>query len=126
MENLPLYISLVMGFSTLLSVYFLAKASVKYTTRIWIIAAIWLMLQAIIGISGFYTNTQAMPPRFLLAIAPPLLLIIGLFVTKNGRAFIDNLNIKTLILLHIVRVPVELVLFGLFLHKAIPEIMTFK
>lgn len=126
MEHLPFYISLVMGLSTFLSVYFLARASSKYTTRILVIATIWLVIQALLGTNGFYTNTQVMPPRFVLAIAPPLLLIIALFATKSGRNFIDDLNLKTLTILHMVRIPVELVLFWLFLHKAIPEIMTFE
>lgn len=38
----------------------------------------------------------------------------------------DQLNIKTLTLLHTIRIPVELVLFWLFMHKAIPELMTFE
>lgn len=127
MEHLPFYISLVMGLSTFLSVYFLTRASSKYTTRILVIATIWLFIQTVLGISGcFYTYTQAMPPRFFLAVVPPLLLIISLFATKGGQVFIDSLNIKTLTILHIVRIPVELVLFWLFLHKAIPEIMTFE
>ncbi|MBA4852325.1 hypothetical protein [Emticicia sp. BO119] len=126
MEHLPFYIALVMGLSTFLSVYFLVRASKKYITRILVIATIWLALQALIGLSGFYTNIETMPPRFILAIAPPLLLIIGLFATKTGRSFIDNLDIKTLTLLHIVRIPVELVLFWLFLYKGVPEIMTFE
>lgn len=126
MEHLPFYIALVMGLSTFLCVFFLAKASPEYTTRILIIASTWLVLQALVGASGFYADTQAMPPRLLLAIVPPILLIIGLFVTKGGRRFIDKLDLKTLTLLHIVRIPVELVLFWLYLYKKVPEIMTFE
>lgn len=127
MEHLPFYIALVMGLSTILSVYFLTKASPKkYTARVLTIATIWLVLQALLGLSGYYINTQAIPPRFLLAIVPPLLLIMGLFFTKGGQNFIDSLNLRTLTLLHIVRVPVELVLFWLFLYKKVPEIMTFE
>ncbi|HEY1055255.1 MAG TPA: hypothetical protein VGE24_08975, partial [Emticicia sp.] len=85
-----------------------------------------LIIQTLLGVRGFYTNTQSMPPKFLLAIAPPLVLIITLFATKSGRHFIDGLNIKTLTIIHIVRIPVELVLFWLFLHKTIPQIMTFE
>ena len=126
MEHLPFYISLVFGLSTFLCVYFLAKASPDYTTRILVIATVWLVFQTLMGLSGFYTHTQAMPPGFLLAVAPPLLLIIGLFATKSGRNFIDSLDIKTLTILHVVRIPVELVLFWLFLYKGVPEIMTFE
>jgi hypothetical protein len=126
MEHLPFYISLVMGLSTFLSVYLLAKASPKYTTRILVVITIWLVLQTLIGARGFYTDTLSMPPKFLLAIGPPLLLIIGLFTTKGGLHFIDSLDLSTLTLLHIVRIPVELVLFWLFLNKKVPEIMTFE
>ena len=38
----------------------------------------------------------------------------------------DRLDVKTLTLLHIIRIPVEIVLFFLFLQKAIPGIMTFE
>jgi hypothetical protein len=126
MEHLPFYISLVMGLSTFLCVYFLAKASSAYTTRVLVLATIWLVLQTAVSLSGFYANTQAMPPRFLLAVAPPLLLIIGLFSTKSGQRFINSLDLNTITLLHIVRIPVELVLFWLFLNKRVPEIMTFE
>ena len=36
------------------------------------------------------------------------------------------MNIKTLTVFHIIRVPVELVLFWLFLHKAVPKLLTFE
>lgn len=55
-----------------------------------------------------------------------MLFIIGLFITKKGKAYIDNLDLKTLTLLHTLRVPVELVLFWLFLHKTVPQLMTFE
>jgi hypothetical protein len=39
---------------------------------------------------------------------------------------IDSFDIKTLTLLQIVRIPVELTLYWLFLYKTIPGIMTFE
>ncbi|MEL7222635.1 MAG: hypothetical protein AAGJ93_15035, partial [Bacteroidota bacterium] len=39
--------------------------------------------------------------------------------------FLDSLDLKSLTILHIVRVPVELVLYYLFIDKVIPEDMTF-
>ena len=59
-------------------------------------------------------------------IAPAIVLIIVLFTTPKGRAFIDNLSLEKLTLLHIIRIPVEIVLFGLFLQKTIPQLMTFE
>jgi hypothetical protein len=83
-------------------------------------------MQAIVGLSGFYTITDTMPPRFLLLVLPPLFFIICLFVTAKGRQYLDSLDTKFLTILHIVRVPVELVLFWLFINKAVPELMTFE
>jgi hypothetical protein len=86
----------------------------------------WLALQTFIGISGFYTVKDTIPPRFLLLVLPPMLFIIGLFTTSKGRQFIDSIDIKTLTLLHSVRIPVEIILFWLFVNKTVPELMTFE
>jgi hypothetical protein len=66
-----------------------------------------------------------LPPRFALLVAPPVITIILIFITKRGRAFIDMLSLEYLTWLHIVRIPVELTLYGLFTYKAVPELMTF-
>ena len=55
-----------------------------------------------------------------------ILLIIFLFNSTKGKLFIDSLNIEKLTILHIIRVPVEIVLFWLFLQKTIPQLMTFE
>jgi len=91
-----------------------------------IILLVWLTIQAFIGLSGFYTVTNAVPPRFLLLGFPPLLFIIGLFMTSKGRAYIAGLDIKYLTILHAIRIAVEMVLFWLFIQKTVPEIMTFE
>lgn len=125
MENLPVYISLVFGLTTFLTVWLFYKAT-NNSKKTFIILLIWLALQTLIGLSDFYTITDTTPPRFLLLVIPPLLLITGLFTTPKGRQYIDSLNIKTLTVLHAVRIPVEIVLFWLFVSKAVPELMTFE
>lgn len=86
----------------------------------------WLLLQAGLAYSGFYEAVTAIPPRFPLLIVPVLLGIIVLFSLKTGRRFIDGLSLTQLTLLHVVRIPVEIVLYLLFVHKAVPQIMTFE
>ena len=125
MQHLPLYISIVFILTTLLTVWFLYQASRSSKTTI-ITILIWLTIQSIIALTGFYTDTNTFPPRFLLLVAPPLMLIIILFATVTGRRYIDHLNTKTLTLLHVVRIPVEIVLFWLFMNKAVPQLMTFE
>jgi hypothetical protein len=125
MENLPIYISLVFGLTAALAVFLFYKAANHSKTALSLLL-IWLLLQTVISLSGFYTVTDTLPPRFLLLIGPPFLVIIALFLTEKGRQFIDRLNLKLLTLLHLVRIPVELVLYWLFLHKTVPELMTFE
>jgi hypothetical protein len=125
MNQVPTYIAIAMAFITLLTVFLFFKAAGKSSTVLLILCA-WLLVQAIIGLSGFYTVTNVLPPRFLLCILPPILFIAFLFATKRGRAFIDKLDTKTLTLLHVVRIPVELTLWGLFIYKGIPQLMTFE
>jgi hypothetical protein len=125
MENLPTFISIVFGLTTLLTVGLFYKATTNSKMTLVILFA-WLAIQTAIGLSGFYIVTDTIPPRFLLLILPPALLIIGLFTTLKGRQYIDSLNIKTLTILHIIRIPVEVVLFWLFVNKTVPELMTFE
>ncbi|MDP2387434.1 MAG: hypothetical protein Q8M29_13745 [Bacteroidota bacterium] len=125
MPNLPLYIPITFVITSLATVLLFYKATNNSKTTLFVLLA-WLGIQAGIGLSGFYTVTDTIPPRFLLMIAPPFLLIIVLFATAKGRKYIDALNVKTLTLLHVVRIPVELVLLWLFMNKTVPELMTFE
>ncbi len=85
-----------------------------------------MAIQLCLGLSGFYLNEFTTPPRFILLILPPLLLIAAVFLTSIGRKFMDGLNLKQLTLIHTIRIPVEIVLYYLFIAKAIPKIMTFE
>jgi len=125
MEKLPVYISTVFIATVLLSVYFFWKAS-AYSGKVLFILGIWLLIQAQLGLTGFYKITDTLPPRFLLLVAPTIAGIILLFATAAGRRFIDSLDIKILTLLNMVRIPVEIILLWLFIYKAIPRVMTFE
>ncbi|HEY0059941.1 MAG TPA: hypothetical protein VGB56_12470 [Flavisolibacter sp.] len=125
MENLPLYISAVFIAITALALYFFYRAARKSKTVL-VLLFLWLAVQAVAGLSGFYTVTDTVPPRLLGMIGLPVVLIIGLFATAKGRRFIDGLDMNYLTLLHTVRVPVEIVLLWLFLHGTIPQLMTFE
>lgn len=125
MSNLPSYIGFVFLLTVLITVLIFYIATKRSTTTLIILLA-WLILQAIISRTGFYTVTSNTPPRLTLLILPPIILIIILFTTPKGKKYIDGLNLKTLTILHTIRLPVEIVLFWLFAQKAIPQIMTFE
>ena len=125
MEQLPILISIVFGLITISTLYIFYTAARRSKTVLWILLA-WMGLQALISQSGFYLTTNTVPPRFLLAIGLPLVAVILLISTAGGRRFIDKLDRQFLTLLHIIRIPVELVLLFLFIYKTIPGIMTFE
>ena len=123
--NLPMYVNIVFILTTLLTVFLFYKAASKSKISLGILV-LWLLLQAVLSYVGFYTVTNTTPPRFILLALPAVLLIIFLFTTAKGSTFINNLDAKTLTLLHVVRIPVELCLYWLFIHKSIPQLMTFE
>jgi hypothetical protein len=131
-ENLPGYISIAFILTTFLTIGFLFYAirqtvfdTVAAKTLIFLIN-FWIFFQAVFALGGFYQNTQTVPPRlFLFAVLPALLLIIALFVFAR-KSFIEPLPLKILTLLHVIRIPVELILHQLYEHKQIPQIMTYE
>jgi hypothetical protein len=125
MGSLPFYIVIATMAVAFLTLYFLYKATDR-SKKVVIISLAWLALQAIIGLSGFYEVTNTMPPRFALTLAPPLIAIAVCLFTKSGKQFLDSVNTKWLTILHVVRIPVEMMLLWLFLQKYVPQLMTFE
>ncbi|HOZ76947.1 MAG TPA: hypothetical protein PLY34_03080 [Ferruginibacter sp.] len=125
MGNLPLYLPVLFIITTMITVFFIAKAF-NFSKMVIALIVGWLTLQAVIASTGFYTNTTFVPPGFVLAIVPPVAAVILMFSSIKGRRIIDSLPAGTLTLLHIVRVPVEITLLLLFIHKTIPVEMTFE
>lgn len=125
MEHLPSYIGITFYLLSLLALLLLYKAS-RYAAGPVIAVLLWIALQSVISLQGFYTVIHVRPPRFGLLLLPPLALIILGFSTRGGRRYIARFDSRSLTLLHIIRVPVELTLYWLFLQKAVPKIMTFE
>lgn len=131
-ENLPGYISTTFILTTFLTVGFLfyaVKQKVSETFPSKLLAFLlffWLFFQAILALGGFFLKTDSMPPRLMLFGLFPALLTILLYFIFARPNFIEKLPLKTLTLLHIIRIPVELVLFWLFQQKLVPQLMTFE
>ena len=135
-DNLPTYISLTFWLTTFATLQLFiwtirnsnSEQTQKKATPIFIGLTIWLTIQAVLTFKNIYnSDTNSFPPKIMLiGILHTILTIILLFATSKGRQFIDSLPLKNLTYLNIVRIPVEIVLFWLFLNKAIPELMTFE
>lgn len=86
----------------------------------------WSISQSILAITGFYENTDSLPPRFLLVLIPVLVaLVIGL-QKKTLTAFLQNKDLHFSTFLHTARIPIEIILFYLFLDRLLPQLMTFE
>ncbi len=86
---------------------------------------IYMLAQGLLSYFGFYNTHPVNPLKIPVVIAPSFVLLFYILLSSRGKKFIETLNLKTLTLLHTIRIPVELVLFLLYTQKAIPEIMTF-
>lgn len=125
MQEFPLSLVLAFVATTALTLVLFQRAAKHHHTSLIVLLA-WLLVQGVVAGTGFYLNEKGIPPRFALLIGPAVIGILLLFLTSSGRSFIDTLDAGRLTLLHVVRIPVELVLLGLFHCGAIPEVMTFE
>jgi len=130
-EQLPLYVSLLFILTALVTAWLLLRSigrseSASLPARLLLfLIPFWFVLQGILGVGDFYHFVDAVPPRvFLFGILPVLLLIASYFVFF--RKFVEGLSLRALTILHVIRIPVELVLLFLFQSGQVPQIMTFE
>lgn len=88
--------------------------------------AFWLIFQTLLAQSGFYQTGDKMPPNLMIFGALPALLLTGVYLGFFRRNFVNRLPLKSLTLIHVVRIPVEIVLYWLSVYKMIPVSMTFN
>ena len=129
-ESTPAWLDVLFVSTTMLTVVMLYAAvrqvSVVGALRLLAVSVIWLAVLGLLAYNHFFQQLTAKPPRFLLTIGPPLLLLVVVLVSAKGRAWMHKLPLSVLTLTHTVRVPVELALYGLYVHQQIPQLMTFE
>lgn len=131
MMDIPFYIPMLFILTTIVTFLFFIAAVKKNNSNatiaiVSVIIIIWLGVNAFLGYTDFYAVTDTIPPRFVLMVVPPFLVIIILFITKKGRQFIDSLSAEILTGLHTIRIFVEIILWWLFTYKYVPQLMTFE
>jgi hypothetical protein len=127
-KHLPLHVYIVFFGAVIATLLFLLyairKVSGKVAGIVAVLFAAWMLLQEQLSINGFYLKNNTLPPRFIFAVGPMFLTIIALMIFK--RDFLARLPLLPLTLLHVVRIPVELVLLWLYQNNLVPELMTFE
>src|SRR6476646_5417771 len=130
-DQLPPYVSIVFILTTFLTVGFLLT-SVKtaglerFPSRLLVfVLPFWIVLTGSLAVSGFYDKPGSFPPvLFLFGVAPTVLFVLANLVFSR-KGFIDRLPLRSLTLVHAVRIPVELTLYWLFIGGLVPQVMTF-
>jgi hypothetical protein len=125
MDSIPAYVTTTFGIIVILTVWLFSKAT-SYSKPFLILLIPLIIIQSSLGLAGFYNDPPNMNARFPFLVMPLISVFIILFLTAKGRVFIDSLDIKTLTILHTIRIPVELVLLWLYIGHTIPQAMTFE
>ena len=132
MDGIPWYVSTVFILTTFATVAFLLQTikSVGLNSRpsqiLVFLLPLWILFQAVLGMGGFYQRTDTFPPPIALFGVLPTLLLIAAFFVFFRKTFIERLPLRVLTLLHVVRIPVEIVLLWLSFGQAVPGMMTFE
>jgi hypothetical protein len=122
-DGLPFYVSFLFILTVLLSFWLFSE--ITRNKAVLLLLFLWLLLTGALAFNRFFIAFDARPPRFFLVVIIPLLAIVATMASPRTSAFINRLSLKKLTLLSIVRIPVECVLYLLFLYRQIPELMVF-
>ncbi len=124
MEQVPTWTDVSFLSVTLLATVLFLRAT---GGKRWLVIALssWAFILAAIALCGFFLETSGTPPRFIVVPVVPLLFIAWSFFTHHGRNLLNSIPSARLTLIHLVRIPVELLLLSLYLHGAVPQVMTF-
>lgn len=90
--------------------------------RVLFASTFWLILISSISLTGFFLNTNTFPPRFLIVLIGNIAFIAFVYSRLKSLA----LDYRKAMLVHALRIPIEITLYFLFLRKQVPEIMTFN
>lgn len=86
---------------------------------------IWLLFTLIIGTSGMLEDYTSHPPKILLVIAPPLIFILLIFISKQFHDLCEGMDNFWFIYPQSFRIIMEFILWLLFRYRIIPVQMTF-
>ena len=124
MENISYPVAVLFIITTILTVWLLSTAPNTITNLLLIL--IWMTLTAILGLTGFYSDFEASPSRFIFLLPPGLLFVIIFSLSGKGKTLIKNADSAWLTLIHTVRIPVEITLYYVFTAGLIPQLLTFE
>lgn len=125
MIPMPTIPSMLFMLLTVLTIALFYWATNKNKAALLIILTV-ASVQAILSVNGFFLTNPEEPPKFILLVAPSIILIIITFTTRKGKDFILSIDLEKYTYLHTIRIPVEIGLYLLAGYALIPKDMTFE
>src|SRR4029079_5724045 len=93
LTNLPDSVVIIFLLTVILTfLLFINAVKIKATAAV--ILVVWLAVTGVLAFKGVFQDTSTIPPRLMMGIAPAILSIILLLVTKSGRKFTASLNVN--------------------------------
>lgn len=134
MLDLPAFIPYLFVAITIATLLFIIAAVDKATPRktnftttiVGTTIIIWLFLTALGAFYGFFEDYEARPPRLFILFMVNAIAMVVLFANKKSRALIQKLPITILTFIHIIRIPVEMVLWWLANEGMLDHKLTFE
>ena len=124
-EDLPIWVDSTFIATCVLTIILFYFSNGK-PKKLMLLIISWSIMQSILAYIGFYQKTDSIPPRFGLVLFPTTILIIYGLLPKHLKWVLETRQTKISTFLHSVRLPVEIVLYELFINEMIPELMTFE
>ncbi|OBX25136.1 hypothetical protein LX77_03238 [Gelidibacter algens] len=124
-ENLPNWINWLFLLTAMFTIGMFHVSNGK-PVKLTFLIILWGLGQSILALTGYYQKTDIVPPRFLWVLIPVVCFIIFGMFKKQRTLMIESRQMNISTFLHVVRIPVEIVLFYLFVHKMVPGLMTFE
>ena len=124
-KDLPNWLNILFLLVCMYSLLMFYLANGKTKKKLFAMIA-WGILHSCLALNGFYETMNTIPPRFALIILPVTIAIVIACLPKQINRLEEKRNIVLSTFLHALRIPVEIVLYFLFVYKMIPELMTFE
>ncbi|CAL2101816.1 conserved membrane protein of unknown function [Tenacibaculum sp. 190130A14a] len=121
--NLPLFISISFVLTTVYVIFLFIKSNTVRKSSLFIVL-LWTVVLSILSYAGLYHYQEGDTySRFVYILLPSIIFMV--FLLRN-KANYETRDFKWSTALHIVRLPIELLLFQLAVRKWIPMEMTYE
>jgi hypothetical protein len=123
-ETISVWVEILFIIIFLITLLFFYLSNGKPIKLVVLICA-WALAQSGLALSGFYLD-QSSFPRFILVLLPVFLFTGYGLLPQNITWMLNKRDVQLSTFLHSVRLPIEIILFELYLNKMIPQLMTFE